>query len=213
MLKYGIGTIMKNKNSLFLSLILLFLAVKITSTVYSQIGISILNLSDDEILQGIQVIRGNTAIEGFSSYLVQFSTISHPDDWFNIIESTSSVQNDILAEWDTTIISDGNYNLRLIVLFENGDLLIKQVNNLRVRNYTATETPIPTIESSSINTIIPTSTLMPTVIYPTATELPENPAILTKSNLNRSALFGMIGAIVLILPISIFQYIKQKRKY
>ena len=213
MLKYEIGEIMKKNNIFLLSLIVwLFLMVNSTQ-VFSQVGITIQNISDFDVLQGIQIIKGNTSVTGFSSYLIQFSTTSHPNDWFSIIESKNSILNDVLAEWDTTIISDGDYNLRLVVLFENGDLVINEINNIRIRNYTATETPTRTVQITNVITSTPTATLKSTVTSPTATMLPKNPAVFTGTNFNRSILFGAIIAIVLILPISIFQFIKQKRKY
>lgn len=213
MLKYEIGEIMK-KNIIFLLSLIVWLFLMVNSTqVFSQVGITIQNISDFDVLQGIQIIKGNTSVAGFSSYLIQFSTTSNPNDWFNIIESKNSILNDVLAEWDTTIISDGDYNLRLVVLFENGDLVINEINNIRIRNYTATETPTRTVQITNVITSTPTATLKSTVISPTATMLPKNPAVFTRTNFNRSILFGAIIAIVLILPISIFQFIKQKRKY
>jgi hypothetical protein len=209
MLKYKIGEIMFKKY-LFLTTSIFYILLLVTPMfVFAQAGISILNISDYDVLQGIQIIRGNTTLDNFSSYLVQFSTISHPNDWFNIIESENPVQNDVLAEWDTTIISDGDYHLRLVVLFDNGDLVIKEIHNLQIRNYTAIKISTPTIEITSEITSTPTATLEATIVYPTATTLPKNPAIFTKSIFSRSVLVGSISTFIIITPIAIYQFIKQ----
>ena len=206
---------MKKKNTttfLFVGL-LATLVFSSLINIHAQTGIHILNLIDHQAVQGIQTVRGSSAGEGFSSYFVQFSTSSNPDSWFSVIESTSPISNGVLAEWDTTIISDGDYNIRLVVLFENGDLVVDQVIGLRVRNYTAVETPTPTIESTSNPVSTPTTTLAPTILFPTATMLPDNPAIFSKADLSDALLYGGISAAIILIPIVFYQYIKQRRKY
>jgi hypothetical protein len=65
------------------------------------------------------------------------------DTWFLLPAlGTSPVVNDVLAQWDTTQISDGVYTLRLRMFWEESTFLEAFVQNVRVQN--ATPTPAPT---------------------------------------------------------------------
>src|SRR4030066_687013 len=101
----------------------------------------------NQAVQGSVVIRGNAFAGGFQSFEVDFSYSDDPTrTWFLIQESTTPIQNGILAVWDTTIITDGEYSLRLLISLMDGSQEEVVVENLRVRNYTPieTETPAPT---------------------------------------------------------------------
>ena len=116
------------------------------------------------------------------SWEITFSYIEgSTETWFLIDESDLSVTDEMLSEWDTTTISDGNYNLRITIFLERERKTHFIVDNLRVRNYTQveTDTPNPTITISPIletpeylddgdNFIAPTQRL-------TLTPLPINP--------------------------------------
>jgi len=106
----------------------------------------------------------------------------------------------VLALWDTTAITDGFYNIRLRVTLMDGTLKDVTISGVEVRNYTATETPLPT------GTALPTATLIPLIPtgtpsitpspYPTPTALPINPAELDQQSLLRNLLYGAGGVIV-----------------
>ncbi len=75
-----------------------------------------------QIVQGSVVIRGSTFMDGFQAYDVDFIYYSIPTQtWFLIQESTAPIQDGILAVWDTTTITDGDYSLRMVVELTNGD--------------------------------------------------------------------------------------------
>jgi hypothetical protein len=143
-----------------------------------------------QAVQGSVVILGNTDQDGFYSYEVDFSYVEDPTQvWFLIQESTTPVQDGILAVWDTTSITDGEYSLRLFVTKIDGTHSEVFVEDLRVRNYTPMETSTPTpIPPTSIPgkpffsptpAITPTPT--PTTQPPTPTALPTNPVEITPS--------------------------------
>lgn len=165
-----------------------------------------------QVVQGSLVIRGSTGTEEFQSYEVGFSYEDDPaDTWFLIQESTTPVQDDILAVWDTTTITDGNYTLCLLVTSTDGTQAKSLVNDLRVRNYSPIETDTPTPTpiyvtlapglpiASTLPGYTPTPTFTP---YPsTPTPLPTNPAVITSSqmvlNLGKGA--GVSIALLAIL--------------
>ncbi len=165
-----------------------------------------------QVVQGGLVIRGSTATEEFQSYEVGFAYEDDPTDtWFLIQESTTPVQDDVLAVWDTTTITDGEYKLRLLVTSTDGTQVKLLINNLRVRNYSPieTDTPSPTpiyvtlapgLPIASTTTgHTPTPTLTPHPSSPTP--LPTNPAVITSSqmvlNLGKGA--GVSIALLAIL--------------
>jgi hypothetical protein len=159
-----------------------------------------------QVVQGSLVIRGSTGFEEFQSYEVGFAYADDPTDtWFLIQESTTPVQDDILAVWDTTIITDGDYTLRLLVTSTDGTQVKSLVTDLRVRNYSPfeTDTPTPTpiyvtlAPGLPIASTLPGYTPTPTLTnYPsTPTPLPTNPAVITSSqmvlNLGKGAGFSI----------------------
>ena len=93
-----------------------------------------------QALQGIVQILGTTSIEGFRSSELSFAYLVNPTDtWFKISESEVQVENGVIADWDTTTISDGDYILRLVIKLGDGNELMSSVDGVRVRNYSPIE--------------------------------------------------------------------------
>jgi hypothetical protein len=136
-----------------------------------------------EVVQGAVVIRGNTSLDGFLAYEVDFAySTDTTQTWFLIHESTISIQDGILAVWDTTTITDGEYNLRLMITQTGGESVEVQVSNLRVHNYTPkeTDTPMPTQSHATLAVNIPTNTEAPQLTAtPKITSLPVTPVSLS----------------------------------
>jgi hypothetical protein len=65
--------------------------------------------------------------------------------WFLIQESQQPVSGGALATWDTTTLTDGDYDLRLLVSLKDGTQQQVVVKGLRVRNYTPVEASSPTV--------------------------------------------------------------------
>lgn len=179
-------------------------------------SVNIQSPAPGQAVQGNFVIRGNTAIDGFQSYEVDFTYMDNPTQtWFLIQESTLPVQDDILAVWDTTTITDGEYMLRLAVTLTDGRQQEARVDFLRVRNYTPIETDTPT-PLPSLETLVPVNTATPVSLgytptpsltpHPlTPTPLPTNPAMITPSQMTLTlgkgaffsiAILGILGAYV-----------------
>jgi hypothetical protein len=158
-----------------------------------------------EALQGVVTITGSTVDDQFTSMELSFAYNRDVNrTWFLISESTQPVAEGTLATWDTTTITDGDYDLRLLVTLKDGTPKVVVVSGLRVRNYTPVETSTPTVTQPA-PPVTPQPSMTPTVtpVPPSPTPLPTNPARLTGIDyavnatlgaLTVFALFGMLGA-------------------
>jgi hypothetical protein len=194
--------------------------------VTKQAGPGILSPGQGDALQGVVTIKGTSYVSGFTWSELAFAySEDTTDTWFMIAASSQAVVQDVLATWDTTTITDGNYVLRLRVHLSDGGQLDFMLPSLRVRNYTAIETPTPsptaviTLTPMAMTptvrtpvpvkpTSTPTRTLTPTMI-PTPTNLPGNSAIITTFDLTKSIAFGGAAAILFLLVLSL--YLKLRR--
>ncbi|TET11109.1 T9SS type A sorting domain-containing protein, partial [Candidatus Aerophobetes bacterium] len=74
---------------------------------------SITSPSADTSVRGQVVIRGTASGYYFKEYKVEYGQGTEPSSWTEITSSASEVTDDTLATWDTTVLSDGSYTLRL----------------------------------------------------------------------------------------------------
>jgi PTH1 family peptidyl-tRNA hydrolase len=156
-----------------------------------------------QVLQGKVPITGNTAIEGFQSIELTFAYANNPTGtWFLILYSSLPVADGLLAQWDTTTITDGDYTLRLVVRLADGSQQTLTLPGLRVRNYTPIETdtpppPVPSATPAPGQAPIqpPTATLpaTATALPPTPTALPTNPAEVSTLALARTLGIGALA--------------------
>jgi hypothetical protein len=161
------------------------------------------------VLQGVVAVDGSSDIEGFGSSEISFTYTDDPTStWFLIQSNSQPVSNDRLVTWDTTVITDGNYVLRLRVTLTDGSTREVLVPDLRVRNYSPVETPTPH-PVSPMATMIPTSAATATS-YPTPTALSRNPASLTSLDVSDSMIYGGFAAILVFIIIGI--YLRFRRK-
>ena len=134
--------------------------------------------------------------------------------WFLIQEGTAPILDGVLAVWDTTTITDGEYTLRLLVTLNDGAQVETKINAVRVRNYspieTDTPTPIPPLVTlvPAISTATPThsftleATLTPHPITPTP--LPTNPAVITSLQMAQTLGKGAVISIGLLALIGAY---------
>ena len=168
----------------------------------------------DQVVQGALIIRGNTSVDGFLSYEIDFAYASgSTQSRFLVQESTSPVLDSILAVWDTSVITNGDYNLRLVINKAGEDQEIIVINGLDVRNYTPIEsqTPAPSrTYTTSINAIstltaspLVTSTTVATSAVPIQAALSANPAEISAAQVGLTfgkgvavtiGIFAMLGA-------------------
>ena len=75
-----------------------------------------------EALQGTIEISGVTAIDNFARTEVEYRYTNDPKNtWFLIAETDQTVNPGKIADWDTTNVTDGNYDLRVSVVLKNGE--------------------------------------------------------------------------------------------
>jgi hypothetical protein len=162
-----------------------------------------------DVLQGVVTIIGTTDVTGFVSDEVSFTYADDPTGtWFLIAMNSQPVFNDTLATWDTTVITDGDYVLRLRVYLTDGSSREALVSGLRVRNYTPVETPTPippAQEATHLPTVTPTTTP-----FPTPTILPRNPATLAPTDVSASLLYGGLVAILTFVIIGFYFWLRRK---
>jgi hypothetical protein len=161
------------------------------------------------VLQGVVTITGTSDIAGFVSAEISFTYTDDPTGtWFLIAINEQPVSNHTLVTWDTTVITDGNYVIRLRVNLTDGSIREFLVSDLRVRNYSPVETPTPlpvAPEATPLPTIKPTA--MP---FPTPTVLPRNPATLAPTDVSASILYGGMAAILTFIFIGIYLWLRRK---
>jgi len=183
----------------------------------AETGIRIASPASDATLRGLVDILGTTAADGFFSAELSFSYASSPTPtWFLIANVDQPISDGLLAQWDTNLITDGDYDLRLRVTLQDGSVLDSVVTGLRIRNLTPTETATvpPTITPEFYETAAPTSpptiTPAPTAtLLPTPTPLPPNPAAVTQSEIFSSLTRGLFIAFLAFLIIGILLHLRR----
>ncbi|RLA93629.1 MAG: hypothetical protein DRG69_06745, partial [Deltaproteobacteria bacterium] len=70
---------------------------------------------DDAIVRGIINITGIANGSTFMNYTVYYGEGVYPSNWTEISNSTLQVNNSVLASWDTTLLKDGIYTIKLFV--------------------------------------------------------------------------------------------------
>lgn len=175
-----------------------------------------------------QTVSGQVSISGtadapdFASAELAFAYASDPTGtWFTLQTFTQPVQDSALATWDTSLVSDGDYTLRLRVFSQDGSSQDVTVTDLHIRNAvvpptatptqipTATPTALPTDEAIFLQPTIdaPLPTTKPATVSssgPQPTPLPANPAALTTESIYFYLARGAILALILFIVLGIF---------
>ena len=118
-------------------------------------------------------MKGSALHPQFDFYKVEFGPGEGPaDDQMAIIGAihNEQVTNNVLETWDTTIIPDGTYTLRLRVVDVTGNYQESVVTRISVNN----TMPTPTATQNVTSTPAP-STATPTIILPSPTIMVEQP--------------------------------------
>jgi hypothetical protein len=171
-----------------------------------------------DVLRGQVNITGTTNDPNFLSAQLDFSYDSAPvETWFPLQTLPQPVSDSLLYAWDTTLISDGNYILRLRVFLGDGTVQEMKIPVTVQNNAQPTPTSIPaTATPEEVTVLVPTPFLLapsptPTELpRPTPTPLPPNPVSLDPttvySNFGRGALviLGVFALAGLLLRIRRF---------
>ena len=163
-----------------------------------------------QVVQGLVVINGTVDVFGFSSYELSFAYAGDEGrTWFLIQRSAEPVSQANLGTWDTTVLTDGDYDLRLRVFLLDGSEQQAVVEGLRVRNYTPAPTEIPTATPTEFASLtIPTPRYVApdpataTPSFPTPTPLPANPVELDRGTILAAVGRGGLAAVLVILALA-----------
>jgi hypothetical protein len=184
---------------------------------------------DRAAVRGLVPIEGSATHGEFQKYEIHFGPEPNPgDQWTPIGGSpfTVPVVQGRLGLWDTTIIPDGVYSLRLRVVRLDGNYDEYFVRGIQVSNTQPTETPTPRATdtpAAPTDTPSPTPTIVigvPTVASPTprptATPLPTAPPTATPEpvdlpfqNVSDAACWGAQLTAALFAGIGLFFILKK----
>ncbi|HEX7976925.1 MAG TPA: hypothetical protein VF498_21130 [Anaerolineales bacterium] len=169
-----------------------------------------------QALQGRVPVLGSVAAENLQSLEVSFAYVDVPNPaWFLVPPAGLPSGDGPLAQWDTTTITDGDYNLRLVATWKDGSQKSLVISGLRVRNYTPVETDTPVPASTQKNAPLPSATPAPsrTPLLATSTPLAANPALLTNQQIALSlgkGLLAVAGIFALMGAYSLMRSLRNK---
>lgn len=170
---------------------------------------------EGQALQGIEIIEGKIRGEGFISGKISFSYSDSQDPtWFYIADiepvAADSSQVSFKVNWDTSQITDGDYNLRVVAEYQNASAIFELIPKLRIRNYSPVETstPAPIVDDESPE-VTPSPTAEP-VLKNTSTALPLNPVVIKSDGLSRALLGSGIFVALLFIAGGLYWFIKHR---
>jgi hypothetical protein len=195
--------------NLFYAALLLYINMYSSSDASLYPGI--ISPASGDVIRGVVTIEGSTDINNFQFSEISFAYPENPTDtWFLIAESQQPVEQGTLALWDTTVITDGNYILRLRIYFIDTTQFEMIVEGLRVRNYSPVETP--TLQSTSVPvTSSPTSTCTDTP-QPTPSLFPGNPMEVTFDKVTSAIAYGAFAAVLILVLLGCLFRIRRPMK-
>jgi hypothetical protein len=172
------------------------LLISPTATLASIPGFQIISPQPGGVLQGNVPIKGSGRTLKKLICEIEFSYAENPTNtWFQIYSGEIQEDQDLLGTWDTTMISDGIYTMRIKFFAQDRKEYVEVIPNLRVRNYSSIETP--TAEPQNLVTQASSTTSPTSYIQRTTTPLPLNPAQITNSDIISSIKFG-IGLVLFL---------------
>ena len=163
-----------------------------------------------QFVQGAVEIMGTNKVPGYQSSTLAFAYAQDLSTWFVIFDDLSEVQDGLLGTWDTTVLTDGDYTLRLRVTLEDGTQEDLFVEDVRVRNYTPL--PTETLEPVTPTISLPTATSVPATAaqpFPTPTSFPANPLTVSMRDVYEN--LGKGGLLVLGLFLVVGLFLRMRR--
>lgn len=190
---------------IFLAIIVLTVVstmAEVTST-----GVEIQTPQAADVLKGSVEVKGSVSESGFISASLYYAYADTTvETWFLIQTISQPVTDGVLAIWDTSSISDGNYKLKLSVLRKSGEIQEVVVDHLQVRNYTPAQVVAPT--QTEVVEVLQTVTDIPEKPVITATAYPNNRASAAVTSVADEIKNGLIVGVFCILAFGIYTSIR-----
>jgi hypothetical protein len=174
-------------------------------------GLYITYPENEAIVSGIVEIRGSIPAENFESAEILYSySGSNTPNWFQVVKLDQAIQDGVLANWDTTTITDGIYQLKLTVTQLNGKVNEAIVQNIHVMNYTHAEATLS--NSQAFPNPTPLSDKTTSVLPLQPTHLPENPAAINENQFKLSLMTGVLTGVILIGLLLVYSAVRGWRR-
>jgi hypothetical protein len=198
---------MKLKIATTLGLIFLILP-SISSYAQAPGYAEILEPRGGEAIFGVYTIKGSASHPSFKAYQLSFALAGDPTEtWFLLGEpQNNSVIEDGIGLWDTTGITDGDYQLRLEVFLENDQSIVTIAEGIRIRN----QSPIETVTAAPITELV-TATQLPPTKTPRPTPLPPLPVGGSKL-VRRAFTAGVIIGFILLSSLGAYLFIRRRAR-
>ncbi len=166
-----------------------------------------------QALQGYVSVQGETNVEGFSRSELTFAYQDNPTNTWFLIQSMDAPGKGELFRWDTTAITDGNYQLRLVVILKDGRQSTVIIPNLRVRNYSPIETSTPAAAQGIVDDT-PQGTPSPTarIRRSTPTPMPANPLSISQHDIYKFFAQGALAALFIVIAVTFVNAAKKSKK-
>jgi len=174
--------------------------------------------ADESTVSGEVTIAGTTDILGFVSSQLDFSYASDSTGtWFALGTLSQPIADSPLAVWDTSLITDGDYILRLRVYLQDGSFEEATVQ-IKVQNDSPILTPTPIVTSTpnQLDAQLPTPFLVAASPTPTLTPRPTPTALPTNAaSLSQTMIYTSLGrGALVILGLFLFAgFILRFRRY
>ncbi len=172
---------------------------------------------EGQALQGVEIIEGKIRGDGFQQGKIAFRYADSGEQertWFFVADIKPAVedsaQTSFIVEWDTTQITDGNYDLRVVAQYQAGAAIFELIPNVRIRNYSPVETATPAqVIDQDPAEVTRTATIEPTPAN-TTTPLPANPAEVRSDDLYQTLKISGIAVVVLFIVGGVYWQIKNR---
>ncbi len=136
----------------------------------------------EQVVSGMLTLYGQVNAPNMRGFRVEYGVGTDPQGWGLVRERVSTpVEAGEVARWDTTLVQDGDYTLRIIVFGPTGldgdEVQYQERVHVHVANPTPTltATPLPTSTPTPTDTPTPTATPTPSPA-PTITQTPTGTA-------------------------------------
>jgi len=186
-----------------------FLVMLLGMTITS--GLYITAPTTGEVVEGIVEIRGSVPEEGFlSAEVLNAYAQTGKETWFLIKRLDKVVQDDVLAAWDTTTITDGVYHIKLVVTKVGDRRNEVVVENIQVSNYSRA----PGQNEMGVNTQTEKRSAAVEIRAPVSTVIEKkvNPASIQRQEIQRTIIIAILAVCVALSSIAIYSAIQSRRR-
>ncbi len=181
---------------------------------------------DRDVVRGQVIIKGTATTPNFWKYEIHYAPEPNPTDQWMLVGDVHEAQitDGRLEAWDTSLLPDGTYSLRLRVVRVDGNYDEYYVRQISVVNAQPTETPTATPTPPATHTPLPPT---PTVIIeqpPTSTPRPtstpgpaqatpepeeESGLNITVQGLGQALLYGAGATVSLFLLMAVISILRR----